>query len=59
MAELLPDHLGMVGMSAGDDQTKSVKTRRRLITNIVEWVECFAIYTAMLSKNSHREFQRC
>ena len=46
MAELLPDRLG----SAGDDQTKSVKTKRRLVTNIVEWVECFAIYIAVLSK---------
>ena len=50
MAELLPDRLGTAGMRAGDDQTKSVKTKRRLVTNIVEWVECFAIYIAVLSK---------
>ena len=43
MAELLPDRLGSAGMRAGDDQTKSGKTKRRLVTNIVEWVECFAI----------------
>ena len=50
MAELLCDHLGTAGMRAGDDQTKSVKTRRRIVTNIKEWVECFAIYVAVLSK---------
>ena len=50
MAELLPDHLGMVGMRAGDDQTKSVKTKRRFVTNITEWVERFAFYIAVFSK---------
>ena len=50
MKELLPDYLGTAGMRAGDDQTKSVKTRRRVITNIAEWVKCFVIYVAVLSK---------
>ena len=50
MAELLPDHLGTAEMRAGDNQTKLVKTRQRVVTNIVEWVEFFAICVAVLSK---------
>ena len=50
MAELLPDHLGTAGMGAGDNQMKAVMSRCRVITNIVEWVECFTIYVAVLSK---------
>ena len=45
MAELLPDIL---------DPTRALFTdepeRRKPVTNILEWTQCFAIYTAVLCK---------
>ena len=51
MAELLPDRLGSAGMMAGEDQTRIPRSRRKAVTNIFEWVECFAIYVAVLSRS--------
>ena len=51
MAELLPDHLGSAGMTAEEDQTRVPRSRRKAVTNIFEWVECFAIYVAVLSRS--------
>ena len=48
MAELLPDCLGSAGMTAGEDQTRFPRSRRKTVTNIFEWVKCFAIYVAVL-----------
>ena len=55
MAELLPDHMGTAGMRTGDDQSRVLRSRRKVVTNILEWVECFAIYIAVISrKQPHR-----
>ena len=51
MAELLPDRLGSAGMTSGEDQTRVSRSRRKAVTNIFEWVECFAIYVAVLSRS--------
>ena len=51
MAELLPDRLGSVGITVGEDQARVLRPRRKAVTNIFEWVECFAIYVAVLSRS--------
>ena len=51
MAELLSDRLGSAGMTAGEDQTRVRRSRRKAVTNIFEWVKCFAIYVAVLRRS--------
>ena len=50
MAELLLDHMGTTGMRTSDDQSRVLRSRRKVVTNILEWVECFAIYIAVISR---------
>ena len=50
MSKLLPDRLGTAGVAGSEDQQKTPRFRRRAVTNILEWVECFAIYVAVISK---------
>ena len=58
MAELLPDRLGSAGMTAGEDQTRVPRSRRKAVTNIFEWVKCFAIYVAVLSRSYRFSYVR-
>ena len=46
MAELLPVNLGHL---ASDDDQHVVKPKRRIILNIVEWLQCFGTYIAIIS----------
>ena len=50
MSELLPDHLGTARLGAGEDQSRAPRLRCKVVTNILEWVECFAIYVAVVSR---------
>ena len=50
MAELLPDKLGFSKTTLNDDQARPSKPRRRRVTNILEWTQCFAIYMAVVCK---------
>ena len=50
MSELLPDRLGTAALAAGEDQSRIPGSRRKVVTNILEWVECFTIYIAVVSR---------
>ena len=49
MAELLPDHLRISTTPSKDDK-KATKQKRRQVTNILEWIQCFSIYVAVLTQ---------
>ena len=49
MAELLPDRLGVSATPCKDDK-QSAKQKRRQVTNILEWIQCFGIYVAVLTQ---------
>ena len=50
MAELSPDKLGLTKSTLNDDQAKSSKPRRRTVTSILEWTQCFATYMAVICR---------
>ena len=49
MAELLPDRLG-ISTTPGKDDKQATKQKRRQVTNILEWIQCFSIYVAVLTQ---------
>ena len=49
MAELLPDRLGVSAGPVTKDDKHSSKPKRRQVTNILEWIQCFGIYVAVLT----------
>jgi hypothetical protein len=49
MAELLPDCLGISTTPSKDDK-QATKQKRRQVTNILEWTQCFSIYVAVLTQ---------
>ena len=49
MAELLPDRLG-VSTTPNKDDKQAAKQKRRQVTNILEWIQCFSIYVAVLTQ---------
>lgn len=42
-------------MRTGDDQSRVSQSRCKVITNILEWVECFAIYVRSGSKQKQSQ----
>ena len=54
MAELLPERLGFnvfnSPMSDDKDGKHSSKSRKRQVTTITEWVQCFSIYAAVMAQ---------
>lgn len=50
MAELLPDHLGVnaAPIVTGDKEEKQ-KGKRRQVNNILEWLQCYSIYMAVVA----------
>ena len=57
MAELLPDHLGISTSPTNRDEKQTTKLKRRQVTNILEWVQCFGIYTAVLTLKQPNRIQ--
>ena len=49
MAELLPDRWGAARSLAGDESLRAPKSRRRTVTTILEWVQCFSIYLTVIA----------
>ena len=52
MAELLPDCMGITSTPSflsDKDEKQPFKTKRRQVTNITEWVQCYSIYVAVLT----------
>ena len=56
MAELLLDHLGIRAGTTDKDE-KASKLKRCQVTNILEWVQCYSIYTAVISAKSPERTQ--
>ena len=56
MAELLPDRLG-IWAGTTDKDKKAPKLKRCQVTNILEWVQCYSIYTAVISAKSPERTQ--
>ena len=50
MAELLPDHIG-INTTPSKEDMQAAKQKRRQVTNIFEWIQCFSIYVAVLTQN--------
>ena len=48
MAELLPDCMGTSKLSM-DESTKQ-KVRRRPVSNIIKWVQCFNVYLSVMCR---------
>ena len=55
MAELIPDRLGVTRSFENEESGKVAKQKRRVVANIMEWVQCFGIYMAVIS---HKQPQR-
>ena len=47
MHELLPERLGAADES---DQSRLAKNRGKMVTDILEWVRCFGLYVAIISR---------
>ena len=47
ISELLPDHLGSADANVGDRRAN--KTKLSKVDNIIDWIQCFVIYIAVLS----------
>jgi len=48
MPELLPDHLSSAEFNTSDQPTNS-KSKPHEVNNIVDWIQCFGIYMAIVS----------
>jgi len=48
LAELLPDRLGVV-IAYEEETAKHYSRKYKTVTDILEWVQCFGIYTAIIS----------
>ena len=48
MSDLLCDHLGTLS----NEEQRSLNARRRSISNILEWIKCFCIYMAVVSRKN-------
>ena len=48
MAELLPDRLGNTRVNS--DEQGSSRPKKRSVTSILEWIQCFSIYTSIIAK---------
>ena len=52
MAELLPDRFGIAKSRPGDESARPSKHKQRTVTTILEWIQCFSIYLAVIAKNN-------
>ena len=60
MAELLPDRMGVTSaplFAEKKDDKQPAKTKRRQVTNILEWVQCYSIYIAVLTARHPNRIQ--
>ena len=48
MAELLPDNLEATNLT-DDDHTTNAKHKQQEVTEIMEWIQCFSTYIAVVS----------
>ena len=51
MAEPLPDHLSSSPYT-DEDQAKSSKVKYKEVLNIIEWLQCFSLYIAVIARSN-------
>ena len=49
MDELLPERLGCPMARGQEDQFSASKPKRRSVSSILEWIQCFSVYMAVIS----------
>lgn len=55
MGELLPERLGLLAPGVDGDEPRASKQKCKPITSILEWIQCYGIYVAVLSRSQpHR-----
>lgn len=55
MGEFLPECLGLLGSSTEEESHRLPKPKYRPVTTIIEWVQCFCVFVAVLSRSQpHR-----
>lgn len=55
MSELLPDRLGCSRTFTPEDKSGGTKSKKRAVANILEWIQCFSVYIAIIAqKNPER-----
>ena len=60
MAELLPDRMGITTaplFTEDKDDKQAMKSKGRQVTNILEWVQCYSIYVAVLTVKCPNKIQ--
>ncbi len=62
MSELLPDRLGAVGGQPLEDEhdhdrCKGSKPKRRQVAHILEWLQCFSVYMAVIASEKPENVQ--
>ena len=60
MAELLPDRLGVSAnpQNTGEKEDKQLsRSKKCQVTSILEWVQCFSIYTAVIAAKHPERIQ--
>ena len=57
LIELLPDQLGTTRSPASDDSVRAGHQRRRALSGIVEWIQCFVTYMAICCQNHPHRIQ--
>ena len=51
MAELLPDHLSLSPYT-DEDQAKGTKVKYKEVLDIIEWLQCFSLYIAVIARSN-------
>ena len=46
MSELMSDCLGYSKTSTSEDKSWATKSKKRAVANILEWIQCFSIYSS-------------
>ena len=57
MSELLPNRLGVNTGPLLDGEKEEKRTKRRQVASILEWVQCFSIYTAVRTQKYPEKIQ--
>ena len=57
MSELLPDRLGINAGPPLEGDKESKQTKRRQVANILEWVQCFSVFTAVRTQKCPEKTQ--
>ena len=57
MTELLPNRLGISKATSTDDSLKGFRQKKKVLSGILEWVQCFGIYLAVVCRREPHRIQ--